>query len=82
MTVTQPAGVEAEQLELDQLVAAAIAGTDDLRVALSVLSRADMRRILLDETQRRADALLVQARGDKGRAYDLLLAERRRWRAD
>jgi hypothetical protein len=74
-------GVECE-LELDQLVAAAIAGGDDqLITALTSYTAAELRTALRAEALHRAEVLLTQAGGDRGRAYDLLLAERRRWAA-
>jgi hypothetical protein len=42
----------------------------------------ELRAMLRTEAPRRADVLLAEAGGDRGRAYDALVAERRRWTAD
>ena len=74
-------GVECE-LELDTLVATAIAGGDDqLIAALTVATLTELRAMLRAEVLGRAEVLLARAGGDRGRAYDLLMAERRRWAA-
>jgi hypothetical protein len=57
-------------------------GRDELAAALQVATLTELRAMLRTEAPRRADVLLAEAGGDRGRAYDALVAERRRWTAD
>jgi hypothetical protein len=45
---------------------------------LQVATLTELRAMLRAEALHRAEVLLAQAGGDRGRAYDLLMAERRR----
>jgi len=66
--------------DLDQLVLDVIAaGPSVLPGLLGTMSAPALRRLVLDEVVNRARVLLLESRGDRVRARDLLVRERRRW---
>jgi hypothetical protein len=78
---SRPGGEPERAVEdLGQLVATVLAaGPDEARRTLEATPAATVKQILLDEAVRRARVLLTEAKGDRVRAYDLMMRERRRW---
>jgi hypothetical protein len=77
----RPGGeLERAVCDLDQLIAVVLAaGGDEARRVLEATPGVDVRQWVLTEAVRRARVLLVESGGDRLKAYDALMRERRRW---